>query len=49
MGSLTRVARMLTDGTITARVQSIIPPDHIGEMREKLRNGNLHGKAVIRF
>jgi len=40
---------MLTDGTITARVQSIIPPDHIGEMRETLRNGNLHGKAVIRF
>jgi NADPH2:quinone reductase len=46
---LTRVARMLTDGTITARIQSIIPPDHIGEMREKLRNRNLHGKAVIRF
>jgi D-arabinose 1-dehydrogenase-like Zn-dependent alcohol dehydrogenase len=46
---LTKVARMLADGTITARIQSIIPPDHIGEMRERLRNGNLHGKAVIRF
>src|SRR5216683_4676711 len=46
---LTKVARMLADGTITARIQSIIPPDHIGEMREKLRNGNLHGKAVIHF
>ena len=40
---------MLADGTITARIQSIIQPDHIGEMREKLRNGGLHGKAVIRF
>jgi D-arabinose 1-dehydrogenase-like Zn-dependent alcohol dehydrogenase len=46
---LTKVARMLADGTITARIQSIIQPDQIGEMREKLRNGSLHGKAVIRF
>jgi NADPH:quinone reductase-like Zn-dependent oxidoreductase len=45
---LTKVARMLADGTITARIHSIIQPDHIGETREKLRNG-LHGKAVIRF
>jgi NADPH2:quinone reductase len=46
---LTKVARMLADGTITARIYSIIQPYHIGEMREKLRNGDLHGKAVIRF
>ena len=46
---LTRVARMLADGTITARIQSTIQPDQIGEMREKLRNGSLHGKAVIAF
>jgi NADPH:quinone reductase len=46
---LTKVARMLADGTITARIQSIILPDHIGEMRETLRNGNIHGKAVISF
>ena len=45
---LTKVARMLADGTITARIHSIIPPDHIGEAREELRSG-LHGKAVIRF
>jgi D-arabinose 1-dehydrogenase-like Zn-dependent alcohol dehydrogenase len=46
---LTKVARMLADGTITARIHSIIQPGHIGEMREKLRNGGLKGKAVIRF
>ena len=40
---------MLADGTITTRIQSIIQPDQISEMREKLRNGSLHGKAVIRF
>ena len=46
---LTKVARMLADGTITARIHSTIQPDHIGEIREKLRNGGLHGKVVIRF
>jgi NADPH2:quinone reductase len=46
---LTEVARMLADGTITARIHSIIQPDHIGDALEKLRNGGLHGKAVIRF
>ena len=46
---LAKVARMLADGTITARIRSIIQPDHIGEMREKIRNTGLHGKVVIRF
>jgi NADPH2:quinone reductase len=46
---LTEVARMLADGTITARIHSIIQPDHIGQMLEKLHNGDLHGKAIIRF
>jgi NADPH:quinone reductase-like Zn-dependent oxidoreductase len=46
---LTEIARMLADGTITARIHSIIQPDHIGEAREELRSGGLHGKAVIRF
>jgi hypothetical protein len=40
---------MLADGTITARIHSIIQPDHTGEAHEKLRSGGLHGKAVIRF
>jgi NADPH:quinone reductase len=46
---LTRVARMLADGTITARIHSTIQPDHIGETLGKLRSGGLHGKAVVRF
>jgi len=46
---LTGVARMLADGTITARINSTIQPDHIGEVLEKLHSGGLHGKAVIRF
>ena len=46
---LTEVARMLADGTITARIRSIVQPDDIGAMREKLRSGGLHGKVVIRF
>ena len=46
---LTKVARMLAEGTITARIHSVIPPDRIGETLEKLRTGGLHGKVVIRF
>jgi len=46
---LAKVARMLAHGTITARIHSIIQPDQIGEVFEKLRSGGLHGKAVIRF
>jgi hypothetical protein len=40
---------MLADGTITARIHSIIQPDHIDEMRGRLHDGGVHGKAVIRF
>ena len=40
---------MLADGTITARIHTIVQPDHIGEAREKLRSGGLSGKAVIHF
>ena len=46
---LAKVARMLADGTITARIHSTIQPDNIGEALKKLRTGGLHGKAVIRF
>jgi NADPH2:quinone reductase len=46
---LTKVARMLADGTITARIHSIIRPDLIGEVFDKLRSGSLDGKTVIRF
>jgi NADPH:quinone reductase-like Zn-dependent oxidoreductase len=46
---LTKVASMLADGTITTRIRSTAQLDRVGEMREKLRNGTLHGKAVIRL
>lgn len=46
---LTEVARMLADGTITARIRSTVELDGAGQMLEKLRNGGLRGKAVIRL
>jgi NADPH:quinone reductase-like Zn-dependent oxidoreductase len=46
---LTKVVRMLADGTITTRIRSTVQLDRAGEMREKLRNGTFHGKAVIRL
>jgi NADPH2:quinone reductase len=45
---LTEVARMLADGTITARIRSVAELDGAGELLEKLRNRGLRGKAVIR-
>jgi len=44
---LNEVARMLADGTITARIRSVVELDGAGQMLEKLRNGGLRGKAVI--
>lgn len=46
---LSKVARLLADGTITARIHSTVQPDHIGEVFARLRGSDLHGKAVIRF
>jgi D-arabinose 1-dehydrogenase-like Zn-dependent alcohol dehydrogenase len=46
---LTEVARMLADGTITARVRSTVNLDGVGQILEKLRHGGLRGKAVIRL
>ena len=46
---LNEVARMLADGTITARIRSTVELDGAGQMLEKLRNGGLRGKAVIRL
>ena len=46
---LTEVARMLADGTITARIGSTVELDGVGQLLEKLRNGGLRGKAVIRL
>ena len=46
---LNQVARMLADGTITARIRSTVALDGAGQMLEKLRHGGLRGKAVIRL
>jgi NADPH:quinone reductase-like Zn-dependent oxidoreductase len=46
---LTTIARMLAGGTITARINSIVPLDSAGEIHERLRGGGLHGKAVVRL
>jgi NADPH:quinone reductase-like Zn-dependent oxidoreductase len=46
---LNEVARMLADGTITARIRSTVKLNGAGQMLEKLRNGGLRGKAVIRL
>jgi len=46
---LTEVAHMLADGTITARIGSVVELDGVGQMLETLRKGSLRGKAVIRL
>jgi NADPH2:quinone reductase len=46
---LTEVAGMLADGTITARIRSTVGLDGVGQILEKLRQGGLRGKAVIRL
>jgi NADPH:quinone reductase len=46
---LNQVMRMLADGTITARVRSTVGLDGAAQIIEKLRNGGLRGKAVIRL
>lgn len=46
---LSNLARMLADGTITARIQSTVALDAAGQILEKLRKGGLRGKAVIRI
>jgi NADPH:quinone reductase-like Zn-dependent oxidoreductase len=45
---LKEVARMLADGTISARIRSTVELDAAGQVLEKLRHGGLRGKAVIR-
>ena len=43
---LNEVAHMLADGTITARIRSMVELDGAGQLLEQLRNGGLRGKAV---
>jgi uncharacterized protein YidB (DUF937 family) len=44
---LNELARMLADGTVTARISSTVELNGVAEMLEKLRHGGLRGKAVI--
>jgi hypothetical protein len=46
---LNELARMLADGTITARIRSTVELGGGAQMLEKLRHGGLRGKAVIRL
>jgi NADPH:quinone reductase-like Zn-dependent oxidoreductase len=46
---LTEVARLLADGTITARIRSTVELDGVGQVLDKLRHGGLRGKAIIRL
>jgi len=46
---LSEVARMLADGTITARIRATVELDGVAQILEKLRGGGLRGKAVVRL
>jgi hypothetical protein len=46
---LATVARMLADGTITARIGAAVDLDGAGQVLKELRRGGLRGKAVIRL
>jgi NADPH2:quinone reductase len=46
---LTRVAQLLADGTITARIRSAVDLDAAGQLLDQLSRGGLRGKAVIRL
>jgi NADPH2:quinone reductase len=46
---LSELARLLADGTITARIRVTVELGGVGQMLENLRNGGLRGKAVIRL
>jgi NADPH:quinone reductase-like Zn-dependent oxidoreductase len=46
---LTRVARMMGDGIITARITAVVELEKTVEIIEKLKKGGLRGKALIRL
>ncbi len=46
---LTELTRLLVDGAIAARIGSTVGLDGAGGTLDKLRSGELHGKAVIRL
>jgi len=46
---LREIARMLADGTITARIRATVDLDGAGQILDSLRKSGLRGKAVIRL
>ena len=50
MGQTRRIdpARMLANGMIAVRIRSTVELDGVSQRLEKLHNGGLRGKAVIR-
>jgi NADPH:quinone reductase-like Zn-dependent oxidoreductase len=46
---LTRVARMMADGVIAARITVAVELEKAGEVIEKLKKGGLRGKALVRL
>jgi NADPH:quinone reductase-like Zn-dependent oxidoreductase len=46
---LTEVGRLLAAGTITARITTTEPLDAAGALLDRLRHGDVRGKAVIRM
>jgi NADPH2:quinone reductase len=46
---LSEVARLLAEGTITARISATVELDGVGQVLAKLRAGGLRGKAVVRL
>ena len=40
---------MLADGTITARIRATVELEDAGRMLERLRNGGVRGKVLIRI
>src|SRR5580692_5895571 len=46
---LSELARMLVDGTITARIGTTVGLDGAGSVLDQLRRGKVQGKAIIRI
>jgi NADPH2:quinone reductase len=46
---LKRVAQMMADGVITARITAVVELEKAAEIIEKLKKGGLRGKALIRL
>ena len=46
---LKRVAQMMAEGVITARITAVVELETAAEIIEKLKKGGLRGKALIRL